>query len=158
MMVMMPAVMTEVAAFTRTRRPQIDVDDSRDGAEAGLALQAEGLKRNRVGRAADQEVGSDPDANGGVGADTAVAAGESAVAEPHRRRVDGPGQAGLRGDADVKTDALDVSDIGLRRRANVAAEDAFQLGRRADDLTDRLGAMAFQNTGLNILLGIGGRE
>jgi hypothetical protein len=139
-------------------RTQVNVDDASDRAEAGLTLQAERLQRNRVVRTTDQQVGTDTNTRRRVGADTAEVTGQRAAANPVARRVDDPRQTGFRGGAQIEAEALNVSDVGLRRRAIVVAEHALQLCGRADHVTDVRATMAFEDTGLNLFLGLGARD
>ena len=101
-----------------------------------------------VGGTAHQEVAAAADSDRRIGADAAIAAGEFAAPEPGVRCIDGPGQLGLRGDAEIETDALHFGEVGFRPSA-VAAEYAFEAGHRADDEADVLAALALQNAGAN---------
>jgi len=149
--VMMPMAVV-VPRSAHIGRPQIDIDDAGDGAQAGLALQAQRLQRNRIVRSANQQVGAEADADRGIGANTAEVTGERAAAEPVAWRVDRPRKAGLRRHAEIETETLDARNVGLSRRAGIAAENALQFRRRADNIADVLAALAFEDAGLNLLL------
>ncbi len=138
-------------------RAQADVDDAGNGGKTGLALEAERLQRIGIGGTTHQEVCTDADTDGRIGAEAAVLAGERARSDAVGRGVDGPGEAGLLGDAEVETVAMNAGDVRLGIAAVIAAEDALQLGRRTDDEADVLTALAFENARLNAL-GIGGCE
>src|SRR3954451_14106906 len=120
-------------------RLQFEAGDAGGDVQAGLALHAERLQRVGVGGTADKEIAAAADADRCVGADAAIAAGEFAATEPGVRCIDGPGQLGLRGDAEVETDALHLCDVGFGPPA-FAAEHAFEAGYRADNEADILSA------------------
>ena len=157
-LVMVTMMMTAVRTAGRANvgRTQLDIDDAGNSGEAGLALQAERLQRERIGRTADEEVRADADADSRVGANATVVTGESARAHAIGRSMHGPGKAGLLGHAEVETEAVDAGDVRLDRATVIAAEDALELGRRTNDETDVLTALAFENADLHALLRIGG--
>src|SRR6185437_3013608 len=128
MMVVVPVVMAPVR--TGSHRLEVETGDAGRDVQSGLALQADRLQRVGIGRTADQEIAAAADADRGVGADAAIAAGEFAAAEPVGRRIDGPGELGLVGDAEIEADAAHGGDIRLRPAA-FAFEDALQAGDRA---------------------------
>ena len=156
-MVVMPMAVV-VTRSAHVRRTQLDIHDSGDRADAGLALQAQRLQRNRVIRTAHQQVGTDADTRRRVGADATEVTGERAAAEPMARRIDDPRQTGFRGGAQIESEALDARDIRFRRCAIAAAEHALHFGGRSDHVTDVRAAMAFEHAGLNLLLSLGARD
>src|SRR6185437_14501038 len=93
--------------------------------QSGLPLQADRLQRIGVARPADEEVATTADADRRIGADPAIAAGEFAIAEPSRRRVDGPGELRVRGDTEIQANAAHGRDIGFGTVAR-ALEHAFK--------------------------------
>src|SRR5260221_3159311 len=89
-----------------------------------------------------------PDAHRGVGADAAVIAGEIATADPAVRRIHGPGQLSLRGDAEIEAIAAHGGDVGFGTPP-LALEHAFEAGHRADHEADILAPLTFQDAGAN---------
>ena len=147
-MVMMTAVVIVTTRAADAHRLEVERGDAGGDVEAGLALHAERLQRVGILRTTDQEVAAAADADGRIGADAAIAAGEFAAAEPRVRRIDGPGKLGLRGHAEIEADAADGGDVRLGPAA-FALEHAFKLGDRADDEADILSALALQDAGAN---------
>ena len=140
--------MMVVPARGELDRLQFEAGDAGSDVQSGLALHAERLQRVGVGGTADEEIAAAADADRRVGADAAIAAGEFAAPEPGIRCIDSPGQLGLRGDAEVETDALHFGEIGFRPAA-IAAEHALETGHRADHEADILAALALQDAGAN---------
>lgn len=146
---------------THIRRTQIDIDHASRGAEAGLALQAQRLQRDRIAGTADQQVRTDPDADRRVRSDSAEMASQRAAAQPAARRMDYPCEAGLLSDAKIKAKALDARDVRFRRRSGAATEDALKFRCRTNDIAYMLAAFAFEDAGLNpmmLILGLGARN
>ena len=123
MTAMMVPVGVVVPRSAHIGRTQVDVDNACDGAEAGLALQAQRLQRDRIVGAADQQVGADADTRRGVGAHTAEMTGKRTAANPMARRVHDPRETGFRGCAQIETEALDVRDF-TAMTARLAEADA----------------------------------
>gem|GEM_PF-4063852 len=136
---------------------QIHVNNARNCSKTDLALQAEGLQREGVLRATDEEIGTNADTDRRIGTNAAVMSAQSARANAVARRVNRPSEACLRGNTKVKAKTMNGGHIRVRTTINTA-ENTLKLRRRSHDVTDILTAFAFQNTGLNGLLGIGGSE
>ena len=88
--------MMPLAAMPEADRLELEAGDTGRDIQSGLALHADRLQRIGVARTADQEIAAAADADRRIGADAAIGAREVAVAEPRVRRVDGPGELGLR--------------------------------------------------------------
>src|SRR5581483_5190801 len=142
------ATMMPVAAVAEANRLELEPGDAGRDIQSGLALHADRLQRIGIARAADQEVAAAADADRRIGADTAIAAGELAIGEPRGRRTDGPGDARLRGDAEIEPETPHGGDIGLGPMAR-ALEHAFEARHRANDKADILPAAAFENARLH---------
>jgi DNA polymerase-3 subunit alpha len=130
-----------------------EADNAAGHIHAGLALQAERLKREGVLRTAPQQVAAAAETERDIAADAAIVAGEVAAADTAGRRMNGPGEAGVLGDAEIDAEAGDMRQIRLGPAA-FAAEDAFKRGRGRDHHADVLAAMAFEHTdahGLRLL-------
>src|SRR5579859_6492244 len=140
---MMPA-----AAMTEANRLELDAGDAGRDVQPGLALHADRLQRIGIAGTADQKIAAAADADRRIGADAAIGAGEFAVAEPAHGRVDGPGELGLRGDAEIDADAPYGRHIGLGATAGTL-EDALEARDRTDDEADILSAPAFEDAGLD---------
>src|SRR6185437_6515848 len=115
MMVVVPVVMAPVR--TGSHRLEVETGDAGRDVQSGLALHADRLQRVGIGRTADQEIAAAADADRGIGADAAIAAGEFAAPKPAGRRIHRPRNLGLFGDAEIKTDAANGGDIGIRSSA-----------------------------------------
>src|SRR4051812_19421940 len=74
---------------------QFEPCDACGDIEPGLSLHADRLQGVGIRRTADQEVAAAADADGGVGADAAIAAGQFAASKPAVRRAHRPGESGL---------------------------------------------------------------
>ena len=72
MVMMVLTIMATRPAYIH--RTQIDIDHTGDSAQAGLALQAQRLQRNRIVGPADQQVGADADR--GIGTYAAEVTGQ----------------------------------------------------------------------------------
>src|SRR5258708_12310926 len=144
-------VMPVRTAGPEPHRLQFDIGDTSGDVQPGLALQADRVQRVGLLRTANQEIAAATDADGRVGADAAVIAGEIAASNPGGRRVDRPAQPGLVGDAEVEPEATDGRQIWFGTAA-LALEHTFQAGGRADDETDILAAFAFPDPSANSLL------
>lgn len=161
--VMMSTMTMPLLARRRThiRRTKIDIDHAGRGAEAGLALEAQRLQRDRVAGTTDQQVRTDPDADRRVRSDSAEMAGQRAAAQPSARRMDDPCQTGLLSDAEVEAKALDTRDVGFRRRTGAATEDALKFRCGTNDIAHMLAAPALEDAGLDpmmLILGLGARN
>src|SRR5882724_5229452 len=145
MMTVMQAMMDASAEHDRL---EVEIGDAGRDIQAGLALHAQRLQGIGILRTANQEVAATADTDGGVGADTAIAAREFAVPEPAVRRIHRPAEMGLRGDAEIEADAPDGRHISLGPAA-FALKHALQARYRTDDETDILTAMAFEDSRLH---------
>src|SRR5882762_4023380 len=145
MMTVMQAMMDASAEHDRL---EVEIGDAGRDIQAGLALHAQRLQGIGILRTANQEVAATADTDGGVGADTAIAAREFAVPEPAVRRIHRPAEMGLRGDAEIEADAPDGRHISLGPAA-FALKHALQARHRTDDETDILTAMAFEDSRLH---------
>src|SRR6267154_5529422 len=76
-----------------------------------------------------------------------IVAGEIAGPEPRHRRVDAPGQRRFLGDAEIETDLADGRDIAVLRHA-LDAQDATEIGHRADNETEACTAAALEHADL----------
>ena len=130
---------------------KLEADDAAGYVHAGLALQAERLKREGILRTAPQQVAAAAEEERGVAAHTAVAAGEIARANAPGWRMHGPRKAGVLGDAQIDAEAADMRQVRLGTAA-FAAEGAFERGRGCDHHADVLAAAAFKHADAHALL------
>jgi hypothetical protein len=148
MMLLVTAVMmTGLAVMHDLARAQLETDEAARCVEAGLALNAERLERDRVVRPADQQIAAAADADLGVAADATVVAGQVATADAAGRGVHGPREVGALGDADIKAETGDGRDVRLRTTAP-AGEHAIELRGRSNHHADVLAAVAFEKADL----------
>src|ERR1700694_4786055 len=106
-----PVVMPARGAASQPRRLQLDIGYPGRDVQPGLALHADGLQRIGIRRTADQKIAAKTDADGSVGADATIVAGEIAAAHPPRRPIHRPGKSGLIGEAEVDAVAADGWDV-----------------------------------------------
>src|SRR5256885_3874592 len=142
-------VMPAMVAPARTvaiERLQLEASDAGGDVQPGLALQADRLQRVGVGGTTDQEIAAAADPDRRIGADAAVIAGELAAADPAVRRIHGPGQPGLIGEAEIAAVAVHGGAVGFRPAA-FALEHAFEARPRAHDEGDILATLAFTAAG-----------
>src|SRR5689334_21896821 len=116
--------------------------------EAFLALDAEGLQRDRLLEAPDQHIGAEADADRGFRRRPAIAALECAAvrlaAGEHR-----PGHIALAGEAYIDAEPRDPPGIEFRPATARPAESAFHLSRRAEDQPDAGRHLAVQGADLD---------
>src|ERR1700761_5184353 len=86
-------------------RLEVETGNAGRDVQAGLALHADRLQRIGVARTTDQEVAAAADADRGVGANAAIAAGKRAVADRANRCINRPGKLGALGDAEIEAEA-----------------------------------------------------
>src|SRR6266702_1008538 len=137
-----------VPARAEMNRLQFEAGDACGDIEPGLSLHADRLQGVGILRATDQEIAATADADRGVGTHATVIAGEFAASEPAVRRIHGPGELGLLGEAEIDANATYGCDVGLGP-ASLALEHAFKARHRADDEADILAALALQDAGAN---------
>jgi len=121
-------VMAMMGAVAIRHWAQGYIDNASGCGKAGLPLQAERLQRERVLRAANEEVGTDTDADRRIGTNATVAPGQGAAANTMARRMNRPGKAGLLGDANVEANAMNGCHISVHATVN-ATEITAQLCR-----------------------------
>src|SRR5689334_3692489 len=110
----MAAMLMIPAAAHGPVRLQLNIGNAGRDVQPGLALHADRLQRIGILRTADKEITAEADTDRRIGADAAVTAGKFAAADTADRRIDGPGQPNLIGEAEVDAVAADGCDIGLR--------------------------------------------
>ncbi len=88
----MLAVMPAVTARGELHRLEVETDNAAGHVDAGLALNAQGLKREGILRAADQQVTAAADAERNVTAHAAVVAGKVAATDALGRCMHRPRQ------------------------------------------------------------------
>src|SRR5713226_2782486 len=156
-MVMPRMVVPMMPAMRERDRLKLDAGDAGRDIQSGLALHADRLQRVGIGRTADQEIAAPANTDRRIGADAAVAPCEFAATKPQVRRVDGPFEPGLLGDAEIDPNPPQRCDIGFGT-VSLALEDAFEAGHRTDHKADILAAKALQNTGADRRQRIGARD
>ena len=135
-------------AMREADRLELNAGDAGRDIQSGLALHADRLQRVGIGRTADQEIAAAADADRRIGADAAVGPCKFAASEPDVRRIDGPFESGLLGDAEIDADPTQRRDIGFGTAA-LALEYALEAGHRTDHKADILAAVALQDAGAN---------
>src|SRR2546430_12488159 len=126
-------------------RPQFQALQPGGDVKADLALQAERLQGDRIGRAADKNVATGADADRRAALRARVVAGEIARTEPLDRRVHAPGECGFLRDAEIDADLADGGDVAVLRHP-VDAQHATEIGHGADNKADAGAAAAFEYT------------
>src|SRR5262249_31971308 len=124
-----------------TSRPEFQTLEPGGDVEADLTLQAQRLQRDRVVGAADQPIAAATDANRCAALRAGIIAGEITRPEPVDRRVDGPGQRGFLGDAEIEPNLADGRDVAVLRKA-LHPQHATKIGDGADDKADAGAAAA----------------
>src|SRR3569623_1822817 len=153
----MVTVTLGMTAMDVANRAQLEVHDTAGDVEAGLALQAEGLQREGVGRTANQEVAAAADADRGIAANAAVAAGQVTRTDLGGRGMHAPAEIGLAGRTEFDAEAADGGNITFGTTA-AALEHAIEVGRGRQDLADIRTAVAAKNANLDALLRVRRRE
>ena len=149
--------MAAVTARCELHRLEVEADDAAGHIDAGLALQAERLKREGVLRTAPQQVAATADAERDVAAHAAVVAGEVAGADAPGRRMHSPGKRGVLGHAEIDTEAADVRQVRLGPAA-LAVENALKRGCGSDHHADVLAAVTFEHADAHALRLLGIRR
>jgi hypothetical protein len=150
-MVVMTTMMPRMPARSEVSWLKVEANNTTGNVHPGLALQAERLKREGIGRTAEQQVAAAAQPERDVAAHAAVVAGEIAAADALGWRVHSPSEAGFGGNAEIDTEAGHMRKIRLRTTA-VGVKNAFKGRRGSDHHANVLAAVALQNADLNTLL------
>ena len=120
-------IMSAVAVTHVPDRHKLDACDSGGDVQSGLALQADGLQPIGILRTTDEEIAAETNPDRRVGADAAIVAGKFAASKPVGRRIHGPGELGLIGEAEIDAEPVDGCDVWFGTAA-FALEYAFEVG------------------------------
>src|ERR1700730_10872864 len=144
----MPRMVPVMPAMREADRLKLNAGNASRDIQSSLALHADRLQRVGIGRPTTQKAAAAADADRRIATDAAIGPCEFAASEPGVRRVDGPFESGLLGDAEIDADPAQRRDIGFGTAA-LALEYALEAGHRTDHEADILAAVALQNAGAN---------